>query len=169
MNASTNKHIKFGIKHGNELIIVFLVLATIFGVVAFFVSVTVVQVILLVLGLISIALSVAFYFDKKRFMKYGDVIFIQGLTSIKDIARATDKLDHQVEAQLRTLIDTGYFGVARIENSQFFLGKASEESAVSSEEMRPSSCPGCGAPAKSSICEYCGSITGIKLPAEESQ
>ncbi|MCL2572250.1 MAG: hypothetical protein FWE11_07585 [Defluviitaleaceae bacterium] len=165
MDASTNKHIKFGVKHGNELIIVFLVLTAIFGVIAFFVSVTVVWVILLVLSLISAALSLAFYFDKKRFIRYGEVIFIQGLTSIKDIAEAMNKLDHQVEEQLRNLISTGYFGVAKVENGQFLHGSPEGDSAPT-KEKRHILCPGCGAPAKSSICEYCGSITGRKLQAE---
>jgi len=203
MNHLDNEGVKFGLKHGRELIIVFLVVAAILGGIGFFVQSTVITVILLILGLVSIGLGISSAADKNRFFKYGTIIYLQNITSTQQLASATGKTTSVVEAELGNLISLGYFGVARLEAGEILLNnEVAAVSKVDSAEaevgavvgasteavsqsnvpgantsqpgtlittttsgnaapvpQRMRSCPGCGAPSKDRLCEYCGSIT----------
>ncbi|MCL2526819.1 MAG: hypothetical protein FWE42_00270 [Defluviitaleaceae bacterium] len=169
MDAYTNDDIIFGVKHGRGIITVFVVVAVILFAIAILVSSPVARVFLVIFGLVSVGLCISSMADVRRFKKYAHFIFLQNITSVSQMGALLKKSNGTVESELKNLIALGYFPNTKVEDGEILLNVKEDDNEEESNidenknEEAPArvmrTCPGCGAPSKVEICEFCGSIT----------
>ena len=130
-------------------------------------------IIIFILSILSVRKGLSIKKRLLRFRKYVELISVDQITSLENIAASTSQSIDFVRSDLQKMIDKKYFANASLDlrSGEIIIGggnapaKASAEftaqnSHVSHETVK---CPGCGATNVKPIgavssCEYCGSV-----------